>query len=145
MFAATSLAALFAVFLIQSAQLPLGDELGPGPGFFPFAISLLGLVLSAVLFFSIWRRKPQKQEPSPGFSGIRTVSAVLALVALSTIVLEPLGYTLTMLALVPAVLLTLGARSKIAIAVVSVVMSFGIFHVFYHWLNVALPVGILGM
>lgn len=144
-FAAAGLAALFGLFLSQSIRLPLLDELGPGPGFFPLAISAFGLLLSFVLLTSVWRNKQSFNEEPSGNSGFKTVLIVLSLVAVSALVLEYIGYTLTTLMLVPAILISLGARSKLAIGIVSLVMSFGIFHVFYYWLNVALPVGVVGI
>lgn len=145
MLASAGLAAIFVVFLVQSIQLPLGDELGPGPGFFPLAISIVGLLLAIVLFVGVSRTKPDVEAKPFDWFKFRTVVAVLLTVTIGTLAFEPLGYTLTSLFLVPAILLILGARSNLAIGIVSIVMSFGVFHVFYYWLNVALPVGVIGI
>jgi hypothetical protein len=58
---------------------------------------------------------------------------------------EPLGFRLTMLAFIAGLLAALGARSWIAIALCAVAGSFGVFHVFFHWLKVPLPIGIFGI
>ena len=58
---------------------------------------------------------------------------------------EPLGFRLTMLPFIAGLLLALGARSPIAIAICAVAGSFGVFHVFYYWLKVPLPIGAFGI
>ena len=52
------------------------------------------------------------------------------------------GFTLIELM---GVLLILGARSPIAIALTALAGSFGVFHAFYHWLKVPLPIGAFGV
>ena len=48
-------------------------------------------------------------------------------------------------AFIVGLLLILGARSPIAIALTALAGSFGVFHVFYHWLKVPLPIGEFGL
>ena len=48
-------------------------------------------------------------------------------------------------AFIAGLLFILGARSPIAIALTALAGSFGVFHVFYHWLKVPLPIGELGL
>jgi hypothetical protein len=50
-----------------------------------------------------------------------------------------------MLPFIVAILLVLGARSAIAITLTAIAGSFGVFHVFYHWLKVPLPIGAFGV
>lgn len=142
---AGGLAALFATFGIQSLSLPLRDELGPGPGFFPLAISVFGLALACLLAFQTWRTQEAISAVGEGASGRFRLIAILGAIVVAISALEFVGYTLTALVLIPAILLVLGARSKIAIISVSLAMSFGVFHIFYFWLNVALPIGLLGI
>ena len=72
-------------------------------------------------------------------------SAVLVALVVAAALLEPLGFRLTMLPFIAGLLLVLGARSLIAIALTSFAGSFGVFHVFYYWLKVPLPIGALGI
>ena len=55
---------------------------------------------------------------------------LVALVA-AAVLLEPLGFRLTMLFFIAGLLLALGARSPTAIALTAVAGSFGVFHVFF--------------
>jgi hypothetical protein len=70
---------------------------------------------------------------------------VLAALTAAAALFEPLGYRLTMLPFVAGVLFILGARSAIAISLTALAGSFGVFHVFYHWLKVPLPIGEFGL
>jgi hypothetical protein len=50
-----------------------------------------------------------------------------------------------MLVFSAALLLALGVRRPLAIAIFALASSFGLFHVFYYWLQVSLPIGVLGI
>jgi putative tricarboxylic transport membrane protein len=136
--AAVAFAALFAFFAFESFQLSLSDALGPGPGFFPFWLGLLGAILAAVLFF---RSKSQVGPDAITFerAGTRNVVLVLAGLIAASAALERAGFRLAMLALLTYLLLVLGARRWLAIALFAAAGSFGVYHVFYDLLKVPLP------
>jgi len=75
---------------------------------------------------------------------VQAGSVLVALIAAAA-ALEPLGFRLTMLVFIPGLLVALGARSWIAIAICAVAGSFGVFHVFFYWLKVPLPIGEFGI
>ena len=50
-----------------------------------------------------------------------------------------------MLPFIAVLLVLLGARSLLAILLTAIAGSFGVFHVFYYWLKVPLPVGTFGI
>ena len=50
-----------------------------------------------------------------------------------------------MLAFIAGLLAALGASSPAAILITALAGSFGVFHVFYYWLKVPLPIGLLGV
>ena len=70
---------------------------------------------------------------------------MLVALAIAAALLEPVGFRLTMLVFIAGLLLALGARSPVAILLTALAGSFGVFHVFYHWLKVPLPVGAFGV
>ena len=80
----------------------------------------------------------------PARAAVQAGSVLIALIAAAA-AFEPLGFRLTMLVFVPGLLVALGARSWFAIAVCAVAGSFGVFHVFFYWLKVPLPIGVLGI
>ena len=53
---------LFAVW--QSSLLALTDKLGPGPGFFPFWLSLIGSGFSLALLIGVIRAPADRRTPS---------------------------------------------------------------------------------
>jgi putative tricarboxylic transport membrane protein len=139
--------ALFCFAIWQSLLLPFGDRIGPGPGFFPFWLGLLGAVLSVALIVEVSRLPPDdpKDKLTPDMSAIGRILAVLVLLTAAALVFNTLGFRLTALGFTLLLLPALGARSLIAIPVVSLMASFGVFHTFYYWLKVPLPIGMFGI
>ena len=144
--ACVCLAAIFLAALVTSLGYSLIDALGPGPGFFPFWLSLIGLVLTAAILVEIWR-DPSLSGASvlPDREAAIQCGIVLAALVAAAVLFEPLGFRLTMLFFIGGLLPVLGARSATAIAVTAVAGSFGVFHVFLYWLKVPLPTGALGL
>jgi putative tricarboxylic transport membrane protein len=146
----TSLAflALSVRALVHSLEFPLNDSLGPGPGFFPFWLSLIGGGLAIVLLVQVtWAGVEAAAGGSliPDRPAASRVGRVLVSLVGVVVLLTPLGFRLTALLFIGYVLIALGVRTWWLIAVLAVAGSFGVFHVFYHWLTVPLPVGVLGI
>jgi putative tricarboxylic transport membrane protein len=142
---------VFGIALVLSLGYPQRDALGPGPGFFPFWLSVIGLALAATMLVQAVRAKvPAGGESSPGEvalgrrAALKAVAVVVATV-LAAALLEQLGFRLTILVFIGVLLPVLGARSVLAVALCAALGSFGVFHVFYHWLKVPLPIGAFGM
>jgi len=138
----------FAAFLVASLGYPQLDALGPGPGFFPFWLSLIGLGLAAAMLAQLARGKDHADgalEVPPSRPAALQGLAVLGAMSLAAVLLEPLGFRLTTLLFLASLLPVLGARSAPAIALCAAGGSFGVFHVFYYWLKVPLPIGALGI
>jgi len=139
---------IFIPALITSLGYSLTDALGPGPGFFPFWLSLIGIALTGAMLVQLARGSIFAEaavEILPDRQAALQAGAVLVALTVAAALLEPLGFRLTMLPFIAGLLLVLGARSLIAIALTAVAGSFGVFHVFYHWLKVPLPTGALGI
>jgi putative tricarboxylic transport membrane protein len=139
---------VFAGALLMSLEYSLSDSLGPGAGFFPFCLSLIGATLTiAVLVQS--RRNPDLSDKDLGEMSDRAAfgqaAGVLVALVLAAAAFEPLGFRLTMLLFIPSLLIVLGARSPIPLLSCALTGSFGVFHVFYYWLKVPLPIGVLGI
>jgi len=140
---------LFAGTIYLSVKLPLLDALGPGPGFFPLILALLGAVLSLALIIQLSRQPAASFNEDAALvpdrsATFRLVGIVVLLVAAFSS-LDPLGDLLTALLFSALLLLVVGVRNDLAIALVSLVLSFGVFHSFYYWLKVPLPIGGLGL
>jgi putative tricarboxylic transport membrane protein len=142
------LCAVFAAATAIAYSYSLKDELGPGPGFFPFWLGLIGAVLSLVLLAQSWRGRSVGDGAEgrwPDRSGALRAAVLLGGLVLSALLLSPAGFRLTALVVTAALLVGLGVRRPVVIAVFALASSFGLFHVFYHWLKVPLPVGPFGL
>lgn len=144
--ACVGLLAVFIAALVTALDYSLFDALGPGPGFFPFWLSVVGIALTIGILIEDARAEfAGGGTLLPRGAAAWQAAAVLVALAAAAALLEPLGFRLTMLLFTGALLLALGARSLPAVALVSVAGSFGVFHLFYHWLKVPLPVGAFGI
>lgn len=147
--------------LWEARNLSLFDRLGPGSGFFPFYLALIGVVLCGVIVVQVTRApatgasskdededKNKDKEATPLFPrgdiAWRAV-AILGCAALATILLSWLGFRLAIMILSATLLPALGEKRWWAIALFAVTAGFGLFHVFNNWLDVLLPVGVLGI
>lgn len=141
------LCALCAFMAYTAFGYSLKDSLGPGPGFFPFWLGILGIGFSATLFVQSWRGHSIGEGAIallPSGEGARRAASLLAGLVVVALVLVPLGFRLAMLIYTVGLLLAMGVRRPITIAIFALVNSFGLFHLFYHWLQVPLPIGLLG-
>lgn len=130
----------------QSSLLALTDKLGPGPGFFPFWLSLIGAAFSLTLLVGVWRTQDEPGEPIlPDGFGLRRIGAIVGTLAITALLMELLGFQLAMLGFNVALLVALGERRWLAVALFAVAGSFGVHYVFTRWLDVLLPAGQLGL
>ena len=137
---------IFAAALVTSLSYSLSDALGPGPGFFPFWLSLLGAALTVALLVETARSHDVATASIlPTQQAAWQAGGVLIALAAAAALLEPLGFRLTMLLFIAGLLFALGARSPSAILLTALAGSFGVFHVFFYWLKVPLPIGALGL
>jgi putative tricarboxylic transport membrane protein len=145
--AAWTLLGICLLFCYESFQLSLSDTLGPGPGFFPFWLGVLGAVLAIALLVQLHLNKVDLGAAVLEFdrAGLRTVIKVVIALAAGSALLEIAGFRVSMLLLLGYLLYILGVRSLLAIALFAAVGSFGVFHVFFHLLRVPLPMGIVGL
>jgi putative tricarboxylic transport membrane protein len=136
--AAAVLLLIFAFFAFESLRLSLHDALGPGPGFFPFWLSVAGGVLGVILLVQL-HRGSEPEELKFDRAGLRAVGMVLAGLIAATALLEAAGFRIATLVLLVYLLLALGVRNWLAIGIFALAGSFGVFHVFSGLLKVQLP------
>lgn len=139
--------ALSVFALAESRRFALLDPLGPGPGFFPFWLSLTSgvLALAMLLQASLARGQDAPVPLIPERPAAWRVVLILAGLAGATALLAPLGFRLTLFLFLVYLPVALGVRTWWLIVVFALVGSLGVFQVFYHWLKVPLPIGALGI
>lgn len=143
---------LFAGTGYLASKLALLDTLGPGPGFFPLILALLGAALALLLIHrtvcepaAVAIEGADVAPLVPDRAAMVRMIGMVVLLAASFLALDPIGYRITALVFLTLVLLVLGVRNMVAIAAVALVGSFGVFHSFYYWLKVPLPIGMFGI
>lgn len=135
--------------VIGSRSLGYWTPLGPGPGFFPFWLGALLIVLAAGWFVSdlrSWRGAragelgpaTEEMEEAPAYS-LPTVTAIVISLCVLAALLEVLGYQLSMLLFLLYHLLVLGRRGLLLSVTLAAVGSFGVFVAFTQLLSVPLP------
>jgi putative tricarboxylic transport membrane protein len=147
---ATAAMLAFCLFALwQSLLLPMMDRLGPGPGFFPFWLALIGVVLAIALLITTFREASEPVDPEvrilPHGPGAKRWLAIVVLLAIATAAMEIVGFRLAMLGFNAALVIALGERRWWVIALFAVVGSFGVDYVFTTWLDVLLPDGRFGL
>lgn len=134
----------FAVYVgVESLDLRYYSSLGPGPGFFSFWLALiLGLLALAMLAqASLGKPEPMPQDFFAARAGYLRMGAVVLALLASALLLERIGFRITMFALYLFLLSTLGSHRLITRVVLALAGSFGVYFVFTQWLSVPLPTG----
>ena len=129
-------AAFGAATVILSIEMRLWVSFGPGPGFFPFTMGVLLLLLSLLWVIEAHR---QGYEVAESVSRRRTFSIIGSLLVL-VLLMEPVGFQLSMLLFLFFHLKVMGRQKWITTIIVAVVGSFGAFALFNNVLGVRLPV-----
>jgi len=142
-FQVTSLifAALGAFLAISGLQLGLNDRYGPGAGMFPAIIGtgllLSGLVWFAQLTFTAEGRGLAALDTDR--EGLVRVGLALATLFAFAVALTPLGFKLSMMLLLLALLIGFKREHIVLKIVLAIVCSFGLHYVFERGLRVPLP------
>jgi hypothetical protein len=140
--AASALMALAVVGVVESARLlPYGAVRNPGPGFYPWWVSLALGVLALVLLGQ-WLLGTRHARPGEDGRFIKVVG-VLAVLAVYALVLEPVGYPIATFVLVLFMLrVTDPQRWPVAFGM-GLLAAGGSYVLFGVWLGVPLPAGVL--
>jgi putative tricarboxylic transport membrane protein len=130
----------------QALRMRFYSHLGPGPGFFPFWLALALGVVSVLMIVqaTIGASDPMPEDFLPDRGGALRVIAVVVALAVTTALLEPLGFRITMFAVLAFLLIALGQQGWLVTILVASAGSFGAYVLFDRWLRVTLPTGFLG-
>lgn len=116
-----------------------------GPGFFPTILAVGLILFSLVLIFNALRGGSKGSVEPLRWSdpGVRKGLCLLAAAILFCAVLKPLGFVPTAIAFMLVMMLVLGNRKPVALALAPLVVTFGIWVVFEKFLHLNLPQGVL--
>lgn len=129
--------------ILASLRLPLGAPQNPGPGFLPFLVGVLMLVLSVALLIRSARSREEKKktEPLAGSSKkfkLFATTAALFLFALAFPYLGFLAATIPLMIFLPRVIGELNWKISLAIGFLT---SLAMYALFKLWLKVQFPAG----
>jgi putative tricarboxylic transport membrane protein len=135
--------ALSAFVAYESLQLKYYTSLGPGPGFFPFWLSLVLSVLAVTMFYQATFRKsdPKPQDFYDSRTGYLRMLAICAGWIWVTAMMQPLGFRLTMAVFLPALLMTLGRVRWYLVIALTLLGSIIAYWLFNNVMRASLPVG----
>jgi putative tricarboxylic transport membrane protein len=137
-----------AITILFSFAYPYKDRLGPGPAFFPVWLSLITGALSLALFIqTTWGKSEADVSATlfPNRQGAWRILLVMIALLGCLALLEPLGFRIALFLFLLFLPMGLGAGNWWGTLIFAMAGSFGIFHVFYYWLKVPLPMGIFGI
>ena len=123
----------------ESAKLPFGTVHSPGQGFFPWWISVVILLLALLLLLQALTSRPSTGQEAPG--RIAKVAALLVVLGVYILLLDPLGYPLCTFLLVLFMLRVTDPQPWTVALGLAAITAFGSYVVFAVWLSVPLPRG----
>ena len=138
---------LVAIFIAYGAvRLKYYTQLGPGPGFFSLWLSFFLAIASLAMGIEAWGKPPEKEIDTflPQREGLIKIGSVLLSLIFTIVMLEPLGFRLTMVTIYIFLLWILGQRG-ISTLLIALAGSFGVYQIFVDLLSVPLPIGFLGI
>jgi len=138
---------LVAIFIAYGAvRLKYYTQLGPGPGFFSLWLSFFLAIASLAMGIEAWGKPPEKEIDTflPQREGLIKIGSVLLSLIFTIVMLEPLGFRLTMVTIYIFLLWILGQRG-ISTLLIALAGSFGVYQIFVDLLSMPLPIGFLGI
>lgn len=132
---------------IGSYRLGLGGYHNPGPGFLPFWTGVVCGVLSSILLISTLRKKRKSNGGGGIFEKVkwRDVILVVASMLIYAAVLEKIGFVISTMIFVGALLRIIGQLKLRMVAIVAVSTALASYAIFELWLHTQLPKGLLGI
>lgn len=136
LFAATAFLLLGLAALLLGRDIPRGTISNPGPGFFPFWVALILVILAGAHFPRILRSRAAAEETEKISS--RNISLVMVALYAYVLLMPLIGYELATLGLMGFMLWLFGVR-PLSIGVISVLASGISAFLFGFLLRVPLP------
>jgi putative tricarboxylic transport membrane protein len=138
-----------ALFCWESLGLGLGTLTEPGPGLFPFLMSLFLIFFSAGLFAASLRKKGgvnfiEVRKFWPDRDGFRRIGLTVLFLASYVVALNYLGFIMTTFLFIFLLLRFIEPQKWPIVILGSLLTAGGSYAIFEIWLRANLPVGLLG-
>ncbi len=142
---------LFSALIAREAlDLRYYTSLGPGPGFFPFWLAMIMIVLASFMFYhaTFGQSAPMPADFFASKAGYLKALAVIVSNIFVVVAMDDLGFRLVMAIFFVWLLMTLGrqrgVRGWVTMIAVTALGSWGAFWMFNDMLKVPLPIGTFG-
>jgi putative tricarboxylic transport membrane protein len=127
---------------------PIGNPMAPV--YFPMGLAILMVLFGAMLFFFEARKglnsDDKSKRPQFHFAGMKLILIVIALCLLYTVTFDRLGFVLSTMIFLMAMLTFINGKERtIANAVITICYSIGMWYVFVNVFQLALPSSPLGI
>lgn len=140
--------AIFLIFsafvVVESVRLSLGDLRSPGPGFVPFFLGLLMIILS-LLLFAVPEARPGVEDISNGLERAKRVLYVFVALMIYLLAFKVIGFFIATFLLMFILFKLSGEKGYRRGIVISLVTMVVLYVFFYMWLKIPFPQGILGV
>lgn len=138
---------LSGLMMWESWELEYYTPVGPGGGFFPFWLGAVMGAMSLIWLVQVSRPagKPEEGKFLPDLKGRIQIVSMIAALVLTAMLMDLLGYQLTMFLFFVFVLLFIGKQPIWMSLVIAVIGSVGVFYVFVKFLDVRLPLSSLSL
>ena len=134
---------------LLSLKMPIGTFRMAGTGMFPLCLGILLMILSGIFISKIFfqgKKDQVKKEGSIESSGSPTqLILFLGAMVLATLFFNQLGYPLTSILLMVALLRILGIKRWGLNILISLFTAVGSYFLFVKWLNIPMPKGWIGL
>ncbi len=138
-----------AITVFFSLKMPLGTFRMAGTGMFPLCLGILLMILSGIFILKIFspakKEQGNKQTPVESSESPIQMGLFFGAMVLAALFFNQLGYPLTSLLLMLALLKILGIKSWVQNVLVSVVSAAGSYILFVKWLDIPMPKGWIGL
>jgi hypothetical protein len=134
------------LIILGSLRLQFGVPQNPGPGFLPFLVGLLLLILSLALLIRSLRGRREKESAlaTAGVKNFKLFGTVAALL-LFALIFPYLGFLLTTIPLMIFLSRAIGGLNWKTSLAIGILISFSMYILFKLWLNVQFPPGPWGI
>jgi putative tricarboxylic transport membrane protein len=131
-----------ALIILGSLRLPLGGPQNPGPGFLPFLVGVLMLILSvALLVRSVHFKGGKRTEPAAVSSKSFKLIGTAAALFLFAFAFPHLGFLITTIPLMIFLSRVIGELNWRVSLAIGFLTSLAMYALFKTWLKVQFPVG----
>lgn len=130
---------------VETAQFPQDQVLLVGPAFFPRLLAGSMAILALNLLFQALKGKSTKAPTFNAQGGVQRLLLTLLVLVIYIVLLPKLGFIVAGVLFLLVLMFLFGLRKYLIILFSSIAVTVAVYFTFHNLLNIALPVGLLGL